>query len=347
MGRVSSLGDIARRLGLLALGLGASLLLAVLLGPAPLGPGRVLDVLQGGGDSGARTIVLDIRAPRAVLAALVGAGLSVAGAALQALLRNPLAEPYVLGVSGGAAVGAVAAVVLGWAALGAWVLPVAAFVGAAAAVFGVLRVAARSGAGLDTRVLLLAGVVAGAFFNALIMLLLTFGSAETFRSAVTWMMGSLAGSDWGSVGLLALWLAPAVALLLALARPLDLLSVGEESALFLGVRVETLKRVVYLAASLLVAASVAVSGAIGFVGLIVPHAVRLAWGSAHRRLLPASLLAGALFLVLMDTAARTVAAPAEIPVGVLTALVGVPLFVALLVRRGGSARLAGGAGGGS
>lgn len=338
------MGETTRRLGLLTLALAAAALLAVGLGPAPLDFRQVLDVLLGGGDRGARTIVLDIRAPRAVLAALVGGALSVAGAVLQALLRNPLAEPYVLGVSGGAAVGAVAAVVLGWAALGAWVLPAAALVGAAGAVFGVLRVAARGGAGMDTRVLLLAGVVAGAFFNALIMLLLTFGSAETFRSAVTWMMGSLSGSDWRSVGLLAVWLAPAVGLLLALARPLDLLSVGEESARFLGVRVEGLKRIVYLAASLLVAASVAVSGAIGFVGLIVPHAVRLAWGSAHRRLLPASLLAGALFLVLADTAARTVAAPAEIPVGVLTALVGVPLFVVLLVRRGGSPRMAGGGG---
>ncbi len=334
------------RLILLAAGLAAALVAALAVGPSAVGPAELAAVLSGGGETGARTIVLELRAPRAALAALVGAALSLAGAALQALLRNPLAEPYVLGVSGGAALGAVAAVVAGWAAAAAWVLPAAAFVGAVGAVGLVLRVAARAGPALDTRVLLLAGVVAGAFFNALIMLLLTFGRAETFRSAIFWMMGGLGGADWGAVGLVALHLVPVGALLLVLARPLNLLAVGEETALFLGVRVEGLKRLVYLAASLLVAASVAVSGAIGFVGLVVPHGVRLAWGSDHRLLLPASMLAGATFLVLADTVARTVAAPAEIPVGVLTALVGVPLFAVLLVRRGGR-RVGGAAGGGS
>ena len=323
------------RLILLACALAAALLAAVAVGPSAVGPAELAAVLSGDAPPGARSIVLELRAPRAALAALVGAALSLAGAALQALLRNPLAEPYVLGVSGGAALGAVASVVLGWAAAAAWVLPTAAFAGALAAVGLVLRIAARAGPVLDTRVLLLAGVVAGAFFNALIMLLLTFGRAETFRSAIFWMMGGLGGADWGSVGLVALHLGPVGALLLLLARPLNLLSVGEETALFLGVRVEGLKRLVYLAASLLVAASVAVSGAIGFVGLVVPHGVRLAWGSDHRLLLPASMLAGAVFLVAADTVARTVAAPAEIPVGVLTALVGVPLFAWLLVRRGG------------
>lgn len=332
----------ATRLVLLTVALAGCLALAVSLGPVSLGPGRVLDVLAGGGDREARAIVLGIRTPRALLAALVGAGLSLAGAALQALLRNPLAEPYVLGVSGGAALGAVAALVLGWAAASGWALPLAAFAGALAAVAIVLRVAEHGGTRLDTRTLLLAGVVVGAFFNALILLLLTFGSAETFRSAVYWMMGSLAGTDFEAVGVLAAWLAPAALLLMALGRPLNLLAVGEETALFLGVRVEALKRVIYLAASLLVAATVAVSGAIGFVGLIVPHAVRLAWGSDHRKLLPAAALAGAAFLVLADTAARTAAAPAEIPVGVVTALVGVPLFLILLTRRTG-VRAGGGA----
>lgn len=319
----------------LGLALVVALAAAVALGPAELGPDRLLAVLAGEGDATARAIVLDIRLPRAVLAGLVGAALSLAGAVLQALLRNPLAEPYVLGVSGGAAVGAVAAVVFGWVALGAWVLPVAAFGGAVLAIVVVLRVAAGRGLALDTRVLLLAGVVVGAFFNAVILTLLTFGDAETFRSAVFWMMGSLSGADWGAVGVLALQLVPAALFLLALARPLNLLAVGEETALYLGTRVEWVKRAVYLVSSLLVAAAVAVSGAIGFVGLIVPHAVRLAWGSDHRFLLPASLLAGAAFLVLADTAARVVVQPAELPVGVVTALVGVPLFVGLLVRERG------------
>lgn len=320
---------------LLAAVLALSVALAVALGPADIGPARLLAALTGSADATARAIVLDLRLPRAVLAALVGAALSLAGAVLQALLRNPLAEPYVLGVSGGAAVGAVAAVVFGWVAIGAWVLPAAAFAGAGVAIILVLRVAAGRGLALDTRILLLAGVVVGAFFNAVILTLLTFGDAETFRSAVFWMMGSLSGADWGSVAVLGLQLVPAALFLLALARPLNLLAVGEETALYLGARVEWVKRAVYLVASLLVAAAVAVSGAIGFVGLIVPHAVRLAWGSDHRFLLPASLLAGGAFLVLADTLARVVVQPAELPVGVVTALVGVPLFVGLLVRERG------------
>ncbi len=334
--------ETATRLALLTVVLVASLAVAVSVGPVSLGPGRVLDAIAGAGDREARAIVLGIRAPRALLAALVGAGLALAGAALQALLRNPLAEPYVLGVSGGAALGAVTCLVLGWAAASGWILPLAAFVGALAAVGIVLQVAEHGGTRLDTRTLLLAGVVVGAFFNAVILLLLTFGSAETFRSAIYWMMGSLAGADFDAVLVLAVWVTPGALLLLALGRPLNLLAVGEETALFLGVRVEGLKRVIYLAASLLVAATVAVSGAIGFVGLIVPHGVRLAWGSDHRKLLPAAALAGAAFLVLADTAARTAAAPAEIPVGVVTALIGVPLFVLLLTRR--SDRAAAGAG---
>jgi iron complex transport system permease protein len=181
-------------------------------------------------------------------------------------------------------------------------------------------------------VLLLAGVVAGAFFNAVILLLLTLAGIESFRSAVFWMMGSLAASSWRAAFGLALYTLPAAALLFTLARPLNLLAIGEETALFLGTRVERVKLVAYFAASLLVAAVVAACGVIGFVGLIVPHAVRLLWGSDHRLLLPASLLGGGVFLLLADTAARTIAAPGELPVGVITALVGVPIFVLLLRR---------------
>lgn len=323
----------ARRLLLLALVAAVALVVAVIVGPVSLPPGRVLDAVLGRADATSATIVRGIRLPRAVLAALVGGALSLSGASFQALLRNPLAEPYILGVSGGAAVGAVGAIVLGWTAAGAWVLPAAAFAGAAAAIAVVLRIAAAGDLGLDTRVLLLAGVVAGAFFNAVIFFLLTFAEAETFRSAVFWMMGGLSGADWNAVGVVAAGLVPATLLLMGLARSLNLLAVGEETALFLGTRVELTKWIVYLTASFLVAAAVSVSGAIGFVGLIVPHAIRLLWGSDHRFLLPASLLLGAAFLPLADTLARTASAPSEIPVGVITALVGVPVFVLLLVRR--------------
>jgi iron complex transport system permease protein len=311
----------------------ALLVASIAVGAADLPLRAVLDALGGGGEDPARTIVLNLRLPRASLAVLVGGSLGLAGAVFQALLRNPLAEPYVLGVSGGAAVGAVAAVVLGWSLYAPWALPLAALVGALLAITVVLRIAARAARGFDTRVLLLAGVVVGAFFHALILLLLSFASAEAYRSAGLWMMGSLAAADWSAVLLLAAYLIPAMAVLLFMARPLNLLAMGEETALYLGANVERVKLTSYLIASLLVAAGVAVSGVIGFVGLIVPHAIRLMWGSDHQLLLPASLLLGGGFLLAADTVARTAAAPAELPVGVITALVGVPLFVVLLSKR--------------
>lgn len=325
-------GDGARLLSL-ALLAGAVLVASIAFGAADLPVRTVIQALSGGGEEPARTIVLNLRLPRAVLALLVGGALGLAGAVFQALLRNPLAEPYVLGVSGGAAVGAVAVVVLGWGLQAPWSVPVAALIGALTAIGLVLRIATRAARGLDTRVLLLAGVVVAAFFNAVILLLLTFASAETFRSAIFWMMGSLAAASWPAVLILSAYLVPAMLVLLMMARPLNLLAVGEETALYLGTRVERVKLAAYLIASLLVAAAVAVSGIIGFVGLIVPHAIRLMWGSDHQLLLPASVLAGGGFLLLADTVARTVAAPAELPVGVITALVGVPLFIILLTRR--------------
>jgi iron complex transport system permease protein len=198
----------------------------------------------------------------------------------------------------------------------------------------VFRVAQRVGRALDTRVLLLAGVVVAAFFNAVILLLLTYADVESFRSAVFWMMGSLSASTWTTVILLALYMIPAAAVLIGYARSFNLLAIGEETALYLGTRVERVKLAGYIIASLAVAVAVAECGVIGFIGLIVPHAVRLVWGSDHRVLLPASFVAGGIFLLLADTAARTIAAPAELPVGVVTALVGVPLFVSLLRRSG-------------
>jgi iron complex transport system permease protein len=175
-------------------------------------------------------------------------------------------------------------------------------------------------------------VVAGAFFNSIILVLLTHADVESFRSAIFWFMGSLAGANADGVVLLALYVIPASLLLLGLARPLNLLAIGEETALFLGARVQRVKLLAYLVASLLVAAAVATCGVIGFIGLIVPHAIRLVWGSDHRLLLPASLIGGGTFLLLADTAARTITAPAELPVGVITALVGVPIFIVLLRR---------------
>jgi iron complex transport system permease protein len=319
------------RLMLLFLLLLAASLFALSVGAAGLPLRAVMAALTGTADPLTRTIVLDLRLPRIALALVAGGGLALAGAIFQAVLRNPLAEPYVLGVAGGAAVGAVAAVVFGLAVVPGLV-QLAALAGAIGAMLLVLRIALRVGRALDTRVLLLAGVVVGAFFNAAILLLLMMADVESFRSAVFWMMGSLAGATWRTTAFLAAVVLPAMIVLLGLARALNLLAIGEETALFLGTDVERIKLLSYFIASLLVAAAVSACGVIGFIGLIVPHAVRLAWGSDHRLLLPASLLGGGVFLLLADTAARSLAAPAELPVGVITALVGVPLFVLLLRR---------------
>ncbi len=323
------------RLAVLALGVLAAFALSVSLGASGLGPGDLWRALSGDADPTARAILLQLRLPRAALAALIGAALGLTGCTFQALLRNPLAEPYVLGISGGAAVGAVAVFVTGIGAVFPWVLPAGAFLGAVAAMVLVLEVARRaSPARMDTRVLILSGVIIGAFFSAIILLMLTLADVESFRSAIFWMMGNLTGAEWGSTGVLALLLVPGTLILLSLARAFNLLSRGEEVAHYLGASVRRVKLTAYLAASLMVGAAVAAGGVIGFVGLIVPHAVRLAWGNDHRLLLPASFLAGSAFLLLADTVARLVVAPAELPTGVVTAVVGVPLFVVLLMRGG-------------
>lgn len=302
------------------------------LGSVALSPGEVLAVLRGGGTEAHRAILLQIRLPRILLAALLGGGLALAGATFQALLRNPLAEPYILGVSGGAAVGAVSVLALGLTTLGSWTLPVAAFAGALVAIVLVFRVATSTGRALDVRVLLLAGVVVGAFFGAVIALILAISDARTVRSAVLWMMGTLYGASWRDVAVVAAYSLPMVVLLMGLSRPLNTLAVGEETALYLGTEVERVKRIAFGAASLITAAGVAVAGVIGFVGLVVPHALRLVVGSDHRVLLPLSFLLGAVFLAAADIAAQAVLSPTEIPIGVVTALVGVPIFLVLLRR---------------
>ena len=311
-------------------------LLSILVGEADLTPGQVFAALLGEGDINDRRIVVGLRAPRAVMAILVGGGLSLSGAVFQALLRNPLAEPYILGISGGAATGAVLALALGLAASLSWALPAAAFAGALVAIFLVLRVAATADNRVDVRVLLLAGVVVGAFFTACMAFVLSISDARTVRSAVLWMMGSLVGSDWRTVWMVTLYSIPAVIALVGLARPLNLLAIGEETAGYLGADVERVKRLAYVLASLLTAAGVAATGVIGFVGLIVPHSIRLLVGADYRVLLPLAFLAGAVFLMLADIAARTVLPPTEVPIGVITAFVGVPLFLLLLRRSVGA-----------
>lgn len=301
-------------------------------GPAGLGLQDLAGVLRGGGDPQARLILLDIRAPRVVAALLIGAALGVSGGLFQALLRNPLAEPYLLGVSSGAALGAVLALVTGISAASGPILPLAALAGSLAAIGVVFRVARVAGL-MDTRVLILAGVVTSAFLSACITLLLVLGPAEALRSAYFWTLGSLAGVSWGMNLILAVYTLPATFFAFRLARDLNALSLGEEAASALGTDVERAKRAAYIIGSLLAAVTVAAAGIIGFVGLVVPHAVRLIWGGDHRRLLPLSFLAGGGILALADAAARGPWGPVEIPIGVVTALVGVPFFL-LLLRRG-------------
>lgn len=321
--------------GLMALGGFALLacLSGLLLGAAPLSPSTVWSaVTDPGADPAARSILLSLRLPRVVAGMLTGASLAVSGALFQALLRNPLAEPYLLGVSSGAAFGVVGALTLGLPWLGAGGLVIPGLVGALLAIGIVFRVASAVGR-LDTHIMILAGVVVAAFFGAGVMLLLTMARGDAMRAAVLWTMGSLSGVSWSMTLGLAVYSVVSTLAALALARHLNALALGEETAAHLGTRVETVKRASYLLASLLAAAAVSVAGVIGFIGLVVPHAVRLVWGADHRYLIPLCFLAGGGVLVLADTLARTTFRPLELPVGVVTALLGVPLFLVLLRKR--------------
>jgi len=316
--------------------LGILLLLAValglMMGAAPLEPGVVWSALLGGAaDPGAATIVRSIRLPRVTAGVFTGGALALSGTLFQALLRNPLAEPYLLGVSSGAAFGAVSALTLLGAARGPGVTTVFALIGGLVAIGVVFRVAWSAGR-VEPRVLILAGVVVSAFFGAGVMLLLALARGDAFRSAVLWTMGSLGRAGWTSVWVLGAITGAAAIVSFALARDLNALALGEEAAAHLGTRVERVKRTAYFVASLTAAATVSVAGVIGFIGLVVPHAARMIWGSDHRALIPLSLLGGAAALVVADAIAQSIVRPLVLPVGVVTAVLGVPLFLVLLRR---------------
>lgn len=303
---------------------------AIAYGAVPISAHAVIEAAAGRGDPVTVSIVRTLRLPRAMLALLVGAGLGMAGAALQGALRNALAEPYLLGVSGGAAVGAVAAVAIG--ASGAFVLPLASFAGAALAIAVALLVARASGGRADPRVLLMAGVIVGAFANAAIMVLLSNAPPNEVRNALWWMMGSVADSSWLTVAWLAAYVALGGALLFWLARDIDILSLGEESAAALGVDSTRSSRAIFLIAALLSAATVAAAGLVGFVGLVVPHLVRSLGVRRHRALIAGAALVGAGLVVAADLVARLARPPAELPLGAVTALLGVPFFLVQLRR---------------
>jgi iron complex transport system permease protein len=314
-----------------AAALAASVLAALALGPAGIPPGDVLSALAAELGLGGRrlepldeAVLWELRAPRVALGALVGATLAVAGGAYQAVFRNPLADPYLLGAAAGAGLGATVAIV--WA--GAVPLPLAAFAGATAAVAGAYLLG-RSVGGRDTATLILAGVATAAFLTALQTLVLQ-SDTENVLAVYTWLLGRLSTSGWGDVGLALPYAAVSIAAILACARLLDVLRVGDDEATSLGVPVGRVRLAVVGAATLGTAAAVAVSGLIAFVGIVVPHAVRLLAGSSYRVVLPLSALFGAAFLVLADLAARAALSPAELPIGVVTACLGAPFFVIVL-----------------
>ncbi len=279
-------------------------------------------------------ILFQIRLPRLLLACLVGGSLAAVGVSLQALLRNPLADPSVLGISSGAALGAAIALLFG-VGVSMWsvaALPICAFLGAVVSLMIIYQIAATN-YGFSIYTLLLAGVVLSAIFSALIMFLASIADPNRVFGMMAWLMGSLTGPDYQTLGVLAVYLGIGFVVLGSQAQSLNLLTLGEEGARSLGVEVERVKKLVFFATALVTGAVVAFSGVIGFVGLIVPHAVRLVLGADHRLLLPMAGLTGGIFLMVADTVARTIFSPAEIPVGVVTALVGGPVFLYLLMNR--------------
>jgi iron complex transport system permease protein len=324
------------RLAALVAGLGALLAAALgvglAVGPSGLDPGEVLRALSGREDGVAADIVLRVRLPRVLLAALVGASLATAGTLFQALLRNPLADPYVLGVSGGAALGGIVVLAAGGLlGLGYAAVPPASFAGAVGTLILLFAVAGGRGR-LSPTTLLLTGVVFNAFASAAIVFLASSAGLAEGARIFLWLIGNLSDARAELAGTVAAFLALGLACALPFARSLNLLALGEEPAAQLGVPVEAVRRLLLVATSLMVGAAVSVSGLIGFVGLIIPHLLRLAIGPDHRLLVPASALGGAAFLVLCDTAARTLLAGRELPVGAITALAGGPLFLLLLRR---------------
>lgn len=306
----------------LILALAGSCILSLFAGAVGVAPSEMFD-----------SQIIRLRLARILLGVVVGAGLSVAGVILQALLRNPLAEPYVLGISSGAGLGAVVAIVLGVGAMGVWSLPMMAFVGAIATIFLVYSLARSAGGVVPVHTLLLSGVIVSAVLGSIVMFIVSIGSSENLHNVVWWLLGNLQIFDWQLVRIAAIVVVSGLAVTIIFARDLNVMTLGEEPAAHLGLNVEQTKKLFFVVASLMTAATVAACGLIGFVGLIVPHSTRLIVGPDHRRLIPASALAGACFLVLTDSFARTVIAPLEIPIGVVTAFLGGPFFLFLLRQK--------------
>lgn len=333
--------------GVLAVLLAGVIVVGIGSGPVAIAPHEVLAVLSdkvGLRWPGSTTIalhsdvVVHIRMPRVIVGALVGAALGIAGATMQAVFRNPLAEPGVIGVSAGAAVGAVCALYFGWTAVSRWALPGAAFVGAGATMALVFAIA-QARRDRSTATLLLVGIAISAFFGALISVMIaTAASDDELRGIVFWLQGGLGARTWSHVQLAIVPISLACGALIFFGRDLNVMLMGDDAARSSGIDVQRTRFLLLALASLLTGGAVAVSGVIGFVGLVVPHAIRLLIGPDNRILLPASALGGAAFLVLSDLVARTAFSPVSLQVGIVTALAGAPVFLALVLRRSGAIR---------
>ena len=313
-----------------------TLFFALMVGPVNIPPLTIFQILfnisPASWPPGYATIVIDIRLPRILLGALVGSALAVAGTTMQAIFRNPMASPYILGISSGAAFGAALAFVLGLnILLGISAVTLLAFLFTLLTTYLVYTIA-KGGERTSVETLLLTGIAVGSFFSALVSLLM-YISGEKLSTIWFWLMGGLWASDWNKLLFITPMIIFGIVALSLVSRHLNLLLMGEETALNLGLEVETFKKIIIILASLITAAAVSVCGIIGFIGLIIPHMMRILVGPDHRILLPSSCLVGAIFLVWVDTLARTIIAPVELPVGIITALFGAPFFLYLLRRR--------------
>ncbi len=306
-----------------------SVVSALLIGSVDISIADLFNIFRGRySDAALASIIFDIRFPRIILAITVGGGLSVAGAVFQALLMNPLAEPYILGISSGGTFGAILSFVIG---LSFFYTQLFAFSGAVLVVFLVFVLGQRFGQ-LEPNILLLTGVMIGAFFSALILLLLTL-IEDSIRTAVFWLIGNLSYSGMENVLIVLPIVLIGSFILILLSQKFNVLTLGSETASQLGINVKVVKNVSYLSASLIVGAVVSVSGIIGFVGLLVPHVTRLLFGVDNRIVVPASFLIGAIYLIWADVISRIIVSPAELPVGAVTALIGAPVFIYLLRKR--------------
>jgi len=323
-----------RKLALITLGLSIIfvlvLVISILLGTAQIPFSDFYDILTGRLSHGAAySIVVQIRLPRILMAALVGGALSICGVVMQSILRNPLAEPFVLGLSGGAAVGSILFILLGLSMAGGSFF--FSFAGATLTLFVVL-VLSKSKGGFSTTRIILTGVIVNAFFTAFIMFVIVTTSDELLHAILFWLYGDLSGAAYVNVGILSMVLFLSFGAIYMFSRYLNILGINEELGYQLGIEVERVKYVLLILVSILTAFTVSLSGIIGFVGLIVPHLMRMAFGGDHRLLLPASLIFGGIFMMLADTAARTIISPSELPVGVVTAFLGAPFFLMLMFR---------------